>query len=198
MLVFWKHKLVIFSVPKTGTSAIDLILAPHADMALKNPPTLKHMPVYRFNRFMRPLLDAVDMKGLETFAMIREPFDWLGSWYRYRGRPELDGTKNSTGNISFDDFVLEAMKGSPEPFANVGSQSKFLSGGIGPNSVKHLFQYEQMDLACAFLEDRLGHKLDLERINTSPTKELKLKDSTIERFKRKRVEEFVIWENAKR
>ncbi len=198
MLVFWQKKLVIFSVPKTGTSALDEILAPHADIAITAPPILKHMPVYRYNRFIRPLFDVVDGKDLEGFAMVREPFDWLGSWYRYRSRPELDGMPNSTKYVTFDEFVIDAMKGRPPPHANVGSQARFLSGGTGPNGVRHLFQYEQIGLACDFLEDRLGIKIDLTRVNESKPQTLELGQNARDRYERKRHLEFDIWKGAAR
>lgn len=190
--------MVIFSVPKTGSSAIDAALAPHADIAISAPPVLKHMPVYRFNRFMSPLFGAVNAEGFEKFAIVREPFDWLGSWYRYRGRADLDGQDNSTKNVSFDDFVLGAMKGKPPPYSNVGSQGRFLSGGVGEDGVDHLFQYEQMDLAVSFLVARLGFPIELRKKNVSPRGPLELSENTKQRYQRKRPEDFEIWKNAHR
>lgn len=198
MLVFWRQKLVIFSIPKTGSSAIDSALAGHADITFSSPPVLKHMPVYRFNRFMNPLFDVVDAKDFEKFAIIREPFDWLGSWYRYRSRNELDGQDNSTKNVSFDDFVLGAMKGKPPPFANVGSQGRFLSGGVGDDGVDHLFQYEQFDTAMAFLSERLEIPIELSKKNVSPNAKMRLSENTKERYARKRPEDFALWESAHR
>ncbi len=198
MLVFWAQKLVIFSVPKTGSSAIDAALAPHADIAISSPPVLKHMPVYRFNRFMTPLFEVVNSGEFERFALVREPIDWLGSWYKYRSRPQLDGQDKSTANVSFDDFVLEARKGKPAPFANVGSQARFMGGGVGPDGVDHLFQYEQMDVAVAFLEDRLQRKIALPQKNVSPQRDLELSDAAREKYTQKRQEEFDLWAKAAR
>ena len=198
MLVFWQKKLVVFSIPKTGTSAFEKSLAPHADMVLGNPPHLKHLPVYRFNRFLDPMFDVMGAKDFEKFALIREPLDWLGSWYKYRSRSEIDGQANSCKDRSFDEFVLEAMKGKPEPFGNVGRQAKFLGGGVGPAGVDHLFQYEQINLAKDFLEDRLGHKFDLKPVNVSPKRAFTLSQNVEKRYRRKMEEDFLMWENAKR
>jgi len=198
MLVFWAQKLVIYSIPKTGSSAIDAALAPHADIAISSPPVLKHMPVYRFNRFMGPLFDVVNAGDFESFGIIREPIDWLGSWYKYRGRAQLNGQDNSTANKTFDEFVLAAMKGKPPAFANVGSQARFVGGGVGDAGIDHLFQYEQMDRAVAFLEDRLGHTISLDRKNVSPPRPLELSDDARVRYTRKREEEFTLWESAAR
>lgn len=189
---------MVFSVPKTGTSAIDQVLAPHADVAITGPPILKHLPVYRYNRFITPLWEAVEAEEFETFAMIREPLDWLGSWYRFRTRPNLNGKANSTLHVTFDEFVGEALKGKPAAFANVGSQEKFLSGGLGHNGVDHLFQYEQMPLALAFLQKRLRIDMTLSQVNTSPTMPLRLGDKITEKFHRKKAAEIALWQSAMR
>ena len=79
MLVFSKAKLVILSVPKTGTTAIEAALAPIADIAVTNPPDLKHAPVYRYNRFFRPMVEKFIGTDVDVAAVIREPVSWLGS-----------------------------------------------------------------------------------------------------------------------
>ena len=106
MLVFWKQKLVFLSVPKTGTTAIEEALAPTADMVISNPPELKHAPVYRYNRFFRPMFErACKTDDLELIAVMREPVSWLASWYRYRRRDFMRGHRNSTHDVSFEEFV---------------------------------------------------------------------------------------------
>ena len=47
MLVFWKARLVMLAVPKTGTSAYERALSPLAGMVVSDPPELKHSPVFR-------------------------------------------------------------------------------------------------------------------------------------------------------
>ena len=80
MLVFSKARLVFLSVPKTGTTAWQAALEPHAAMILRDPPELKHAPVYRYNRFFRPMLEKFLGEDLTVLAVMREPVDWLGSW----------------------------------------------------------------------------------------------------------------------
>jgi len=121
MLVFWKEKLVFLAVAKTGTTALEGALAPRAALVVRDPPILKHTPIYRYNRFLRPYLEKGGADDLETTALVRHPVSWLGSWYKYRGRDDLKGHQNSTADVSFDEFVDEYTKGRPAPFANVGS-----------------------------------------------------------------------------
>lgn len=196
MLVFWKEKLVLLAVPKTGTTAIEGALAPRASLVLRDPPHLKHSPVFRYRRFLEPFFDKAGGQTMDTMALVRHPVDWLGSWYRYRSREALAGQPNSTRGISFDDFVLEYCKGKPAPFAAVGSQSTFITGPKGDMSVDHLFRYEAMPKVISFLNSRLGQSIVLPELNVSPKAEIRLSPQTREILHRKKAAEFDIWESA--
>lgn len=174
MLVFWKAKLVLLAVPKTGTTALESALLPHADAAILNPPDKKHTPARRWRNQLAPFFESKGTRKLETMAVIREPRDWLGSWYRYRARPEIAGSAASTANLSFAQFV-EGWLSDPEPeFARVGRQSRFVSSPEGRVIVDHLFRYEDLEAAIRFLETRLEIPLTLPRRNVSVAADLTL------------------------
>jgi len=199
MLVLWKERLVFLAVPKTGTTALEGALAPKAALVFRDPPILKHTPLYRYRRLVEPLLMKAGQVELETLSVIRHPVDWLGSWYRYRHRDDLVGQPNSTRGISFDDFVVEYTKGKPAPFADVGSQAKFLtSAGDDKPGLDHLFRYEDQHKMLAFFEQRFGEPIALKRLNVSPPMALALKPETLARLEKKRPEEFEAWEGAGR
>ena len=198
MLVFWKEKLVFLAVPKTGTTAIEGALAERASLVLRDPPGLKHTPAFRFERFVLPYFGTVDDSAFETVAVIRHPVDWLGSWYRYRSRPALAGKPNSTADITFDQFVREYCKGKPKPYANVGSQARFVQDKHGGRGVTHLFRYEDQGALIAFLEDRLSVRLDLPRVNVSPVRPMSLSPEVLAHLTATRPAEFAIWEAAGR
>ncbi len=198
MLVFWKENLVLMSIPKTGSTALEGALAPRASLVLRDPPELKHAPCYRYKRFLKPLFKQVGGQNPELMAIVRNPIDWLGSWYRYRTRDDLIGHENSTRDISFDDFVLEYCKGSPAAFANVGSQNRFLRVNDGEIGAEYLFQYEQWDKVISYLEERLTMTITLKQKNVSPGIKLRLSGSVETKLREKRAEEFEIWELAKR
>ncbi|PIE16722.1 MAG: gamma-glutamyl kinase [Rhodobacterales bacterium] len=197
MLVFSKAKLVLLATPKTGSTALHDFLAPHADVAALNPPGMKHMPAYRYQRFFVPLLAACGLKNLHTMAFIREPVDWLSSWYRYRSRPALIGHKNSTAEMDFDSFVRAYMQEERPPYADVGSQFVFLSGLDGESGVNHLFRYEEMDGAVAFLSRRLGIEIALEQKNVSPQRPAELSPETREQLQDHLAHEFNLWQQAR-
>ncbi len=196
MLVFWKQKLVFLSVPKTGTTAYQQALAPLAAMVILDPPELKHAPLYRYNRFFRPMFEkAARCDDMETLAVMREPVSWLGSWYRYRRRPFMKGRANNTFDISFDAFVEAYLQGKPPGFANVGSQAKFLEPRPNGTAITHLFRYEDQPALIAFLEQRLDTRIDLPRANVSPEMPLSLSPDVAARLRRKKAEEFELYES---
>ena len=198
MLVFWKENLVLLAVPKTGSTALEGALAPRASLVLRDPPEIKHAPCYRYKRFLKPLFKQVGDKDPELMAVVRNPIDWLGSWYRYRTRDDLVGQPNSTRDISFDEFVLEYCKGSPAPFANVGSQARFLTINDGEIGAKHLFQYEQWDKVIQYLEERLDMTVTLKDKNVSPKMDLTLSEEVAAKLREKRAAEFDVWEAGRR
>ena len=198
MLVFWKEKLVFLSVPKTGTTAYQKALSSRADIVVNDPPELKHAPLYRYNRFFRPMFEKVGGSDIETLAAIREPISWLGSWYRYRRRPFMKGHPNATHDIDFDTFVEGYLMGKPPGYANVGSQAKFLEARPNGTVVTHLFQYEAQAFLQSFLENRLSLNLDLARENVSPEMDLNLSPAVERRLRRKCAPEFELWESAQR
>lgn len=196
MLVFWKQRLVMLMVPKTGTSAYEAALGHHASMVVNDPPELKHAPVYRYNRFFRPMFERVGGADLELLAVVREPISWLGSWYRYRQRDFLDGRKTSTRGMTFDAFCQAYARGDRPPFANVGSQAKFVEPRPNGVAITHLYKYENQSGLLDFLEDRLSMKIDLPRENVSPRRATELSPETEEKLRRKCAEDFAVWDRA--
>lgn len=194
MLVFSKAKLVLLCVPKTGTTAYQTALGPHAAMVVRDPPELKHAPVFRYNRFYRPALEKFIGTPLDIVAVMREPVDWLGSWYRYRRRPFTKGQRTSTHDVTFDEFIDAYTRGDKPPFANVGSQAKFLEPQKNGTAVTHLFRYDDQDGLRKFLQDRLGVTFDTGRENASPDMSLALSAETETKLRRKCADEFTLWE----
>jgi hypothetical protein len=176
MLVFWDQRLAFLATPKTGSTAIAAALESLAAVSIQRPPLLKHTTVHRYRRFIGPYLEAASKGEFTVVALMREPRDWLGSWYRYRQREDIDPAKSTRG-MSFDEFVLAWCKDPRPDFADVGSQERFLRPrqGLG---VDRLFRYEEIDRFVAFLEDRLNCEVILPRLNVSPTGTTELSAAT--------------------
>lgn len=196
MLVFWEEALVFLAVPKTGTTALQGALAPRASVVFRNPSALKHVTATTYKGHVEPLLARFGNQSFETVAVVREPIDWLGSWYRYRLRYDLVGDARSTRGMGFSHFVTEFSTPAPATFAAVGSQARFLGDQDGKVGVTHLFRYERMDALVAFLEDRLRTNISLPRLNVSPTARLDLSTGTEALLRRVHAAEFALWNQA--
>ena len=95
------------------------------------PPGQKHVSAMGYRNRLSKFFEQRGKHPMELVAVMREPVDWLGSWYRYRSRPQLDGKANSTRKISFDAFVDAWLSPDQPSFAQVGSQANFLCDEAG-------------------------------------------------------------------
>ena len=132
---------------------------------------------------------------METVAVMREPVSWLGSWYRYRRRDSMHGHPKSTHEVSFDEFIDAYCRGNRPPFANVGSQAKFLEPRPNGTSVDHLFRYEDQPKLLGFLQQRLNTILNLDRENVSPAMDLSLSPRMETKLRRKCPDEFALYDS---
>jgi len=198
MIVFIKEKLVVLSAPKTGTTSLQAALEPHASIMFRDPPGVKHINLGKYQRQIRKLIENLADGQIETFGIVRHPLDWMGSWYRYRQRDQLKGHQNSTHGVSFDAFLKAYMSEDRPHFARVGDQARFFKPRPNDQPVDHLFQYEQLDQAVAFLENRLGREIQLPRKNVSPQIDLPVSDDCYDRFQRYASDQFTLWNSVKR
>jgi hypothetical protein len=191
MLVFWEQRLAFLATPKTGSTAIAAALESLAAVSIQRPPLLKHTTVHRYRRFIGPYLEAASKDSFTLVALMREPTDWLGSWFRFRQREETDAGKSTRG-MSFDDFVRAWCQDPRPDFADVGSQGKFLRPrqGVG---VDRLFRYEEIDSFVQFLEERLDCEITLPRLNVSPPGATVVSAATAELLREVAAEDFALY-----
>jgi len=141
---------------------------------------------------VRPLMS----EPVNSIALIREPIEWLGSWYRYRQRGENLNTSSSTADVSFDEFV-EAYLGNDRPkYANVGQQAQFITGGGDKPLVTQLWRYTAIDDLTLYLRLQLGFKFKLEQVNVSPKRALSLSPENNRTLQSHFQKDFDLYENA--
>ncbi|MDW4547803.1 sulfotransferase family 2 domain-containing protein [Defluviimonas sp. D31] len=196
MLVFWKQRLVYLATPKTGSTAIEAALESLASVVIQRPPELKHTSAHRYWRFLAPYLQLAAEEDFQVVAVMREPLDWLGSWYRYRQRDNGPSPERSTAGITFNDFI-EAYLRDPQPeFARVGRQSRFLVPQKGPG-VDRIFRYDDMPGFVGFLEDRLDCEINLPRLMVSPPGSLDLDSELESRLREEHQHDFSLYNSLK-
>lgn len=192
MIFLYRAKLLILSQPKTGTTALDSALGPRASIAVNSPPEMKHTGYRKFMKFVAPWIQAqtgLARKNYEVVAVMREPIDWLGSWYRYRTREELSGGSgeragNYTGNISFEQFVLDVCKpkGEQPSYARMNSPCGVALAGERSIGVDRLFPYEDMSGLYELIEARTGKSVETKKMNVSPAMPLELSEAAREKI----------------
>lgn len=203
MIFLHKANLVILSQPKTGTTALEAALSARASIVANKPPELKHMSYRGFMTYVAPLIEAQSGQGrsdYEVIAVMREPVDWLGSWYRYRTRDELRKPGNPrginfTGDMSFDDFVRDICRPAAEqpPHAQIKTPSWVALSGTGSVGIDRLFSYESLDAFYDFITDRTGKPIETKAANVSPKMELTLEPENLERLKQHFAFEFDLY-----
>lgn len=198
MLIFLKPRIVLLSVPKTGTTALEEALAPRAEIVFRTRPEIKHLNLRQYLNRIRPLLNPLGDAPFQTVAMIREPLDWLGSWYRFRARDQLIGHPNSTAHVGFAQFVDDYLAPGQRPdHARLGRQSDFLIDHDGAVAVDHIFRYEAMPALVDFLSERLECRIALGRSNVSPAAATDLPPDSLARLRKAMARETAIWQGAR-
>jgi hypothetical protein len=192
MLVFWEQRLAFLATPKTGSTAIEAALESVSSLTIQRPPVLKHTSAQRFHRFLGPYLAVASGHEFSVSALMREPCDWLGSWYRYRQRDDITDPRKQTNHVTFEEFVLAYCQDTPPEFAAVGSQSRFLADKKG-RGIDHLFRYEDIESFVVFLEDRLGFEIILPRLNVSPLAAMDLSGKAHDKLRSTCADDFNIY-----
>lgn len=198
MLIFLKPRIVLLSVPKTGTTALEQALGERAEIAFRGRPEIKHLNLRQYLNRILPLLLPLGGAPFETVAVIREPLDWLRSWYRFRARDALLGQRNSTAGVSFEAFLEAYLAPGRRPdYARLGRQSDFLIDHDGRIAVDHLFRYEAMPALVDFLSARLGHEITLPHANVSPEAATDLTPQAEARARAVLAGDHALWQGAR-
>lgn len=172
MLIFLEKNLVFLATPKTGSTAIESALEPLASLSIMRPPHLKHSDYGCFRRHIAPWLTPLQHQHLTTVAVMREPIEWLRSWYRFRMRDDVEDPLHEMTGVTFADFVQSYISPDGRLRARIGTQSSFLSDQ--GQTVDHIYRYEDMDDFTEFMEERLDCVLHLPRVNVPPSVDVSL------------------------
>lgn len=95
--------LVYLATPKAGSTEVEQALGNLVDFRFSR--RRKHLNARVYHSRVVPFLKT---SLNEVIAVIREPMDWLRSWYRYRVRLPQDNPR-STDGVSFHDFASAAL-----------------------------------------------------------------------------------------
>ncbi len=192
---------VFLAAPKTASTSIEQAFRSHADVSMKTNP-FKHTRYAQFQRFLQPWLDSKGFprESYEVVCVVREPIDWLASWWRYRSREELANPsrryhRNYAGHLSFEQFARGYM-GGEEQSAQVGRQAKFVQPRSGEAGVDRLFRYDRLDLLVDFLSEKVGEEVGIGTSNVSPKRSFSLPEACERELREFFAPEYRLYEGA--
>ena len=164
MLIFWKERLVVIANTKTGSTSLESAFEGLAEVVVSRPAPLKHTTARAYRRHVAPwLADQAGGAAFETVALVREPLDWLGSWFRDRA-----GSGELPAGTDFAGFGRDVLAAPPPAHARLVTQAEMLCDPDGAPLVDALFRYDAIGRFVDFLEDRLGCEITLPRLRVSP------------------------------
>ena len=155
------------AMTKTGSTAVERAFQRHAELVVRRPPTMKHATARTFDTVFVPVLEHYGhpRESYELVCVVREPVDWVNSWWRYRARPGSEGSPHHTGDVSFDEFAERIVAGE----VDLGTATNFVRTRPGRPPVDRVYRYEHLDEAIAWMAGRLGVEVPaVQRVNTSP------------------------------
>jgi len=168
------HGFVVLANPKAASTALERTYARFADFTSGSSPRWKHLTWRDYREIFG---DYFERNGCQVFAVVRPPFELLGSWWRYRQRPEiLDPAspvhQNRTSEVSFIEWLHEWGSDNPPPRARIRNQKETLCDDNGEPAAIRFIDYSQLPVLCAKLNELLGRDIELVRANTSPSLDL--------------------------
>lgn len=103
MLISVKKRFIFMANSKTGSTSIESALKPHAEFVRGGTPQVKHMTWMDARKTFERLFDTAGFapETFFRFGVIREPADWVLSWYNYRRFTKTGGIPEG---MSFEAF----------------------------------------------------------------------------------------------
>lgn len=86
MLISTSKQFIFAANTKTASTSIEHILAPHSEIVCDDNSAVKHMSLANALKEFGPILSETEggAEGYFKFGVIRDPIEWIGSWFRYR------------------------------------------------------------------------------------------------------------------
>lgn len=173
MLISLEKRFIFIANTKTGSTSIERALAPYADIRHDGTPERKHVGIRDVLKECRSVFEQPGT-GPETFlkfGVMRDPVDWIYSWFRYRKRR---GARNPLPiDMTFEEFwerrdwTFQNKKGQKNLQKN-----RFISQD-GDILMDRIIPYPELATGFAEICENLGLEVTLPRTNVSEIKPTK-------------------------
>ena len=108
MLLSFDRRFLFVANTKTASTSIEVVLRPHAQIVRAETPARKHVPLsMALSEYKGAFAEAGCPPGrLLKFGVMRDPLDWIGSWFRYRKGNQVEAPLPP--DMSFAEFWARA------------------------------------------------------------------------------------------
>ena len=157
MLLSVEHRFLFIANKKAASSSIEAALQNQCEVRVCKNSRLKHMSAgtarHLFEDFVQE--SQVSWKDLFKFAVVRDPTEWVTSWFNFRSREQLrsTGSKYYAGHVEFAEFVNEVCSARPVPYAQIGDQNGCLKDQ-GNIAVDLIVAFDKLSDTVSVLADR--------------------------------------------
>ncbi|HUF57319.1 MAG TPA: sulfotransferase family 2 domain-containing protein [Thermohalobaculum sp.] len=167
MLISVSKRFVFVANTKAASTSFEHRLFPYCEIQRAGTPERKHIPLAKIlGHEYRFLFDNPDYPAdtFFKFGVIRDPIEWIGSWYRYR-----KGNKTQApipAGMSFQDFY-EKMDWNFVGWGRKFLQSDKFRSESGHILADYLIPYEDLEVHAKIIFDAYGIEGDLPKKNSS-------------------------------
>ncbi len=149
MMISTKLGFGFVCVPKCASTSVEAYIRKSCNIICSGEPPLKHLSYREYEQGLMPLLAQKGFGDIRMFAVLRQPVDWVRSWYTFRARKVLTDPahphhRNYTGDIGFEQFVEAVVSDRPASYARIRSQWHYLQNGAGELGVTTLFAVDNV------------------------------------------------------
>ena|ERR1700749_1892086 len=165
MLLSLSQKFIFVANLKAASTAIENLLGGKCEVCITETRFGKHDGLSQISQKFSWVERHVPYKDFFVFGVVREPVDYLLSLFNSHRKPDFDGERQSTKDMSFDDFleIWCARSWQARP------QAERFTDRHGRFQMSHLIDMAQLDREFPQICARLGRDpVVVERDNSSP------------------------------
>lgn len=171
MLIGVQKRFVFVANSKTASTSIEKTLRPHAEIERGGSPNRKHI-------HMRAALKEYDFlfgnpayapETFFRFGVMRDPLDWLQSWFRYRRGNKVHSPLPR--EMTFEEFWQKKDWNIQRKDGTRNLQRRFFTGADDEMLVDYIIPYEDLGTHFGLICESMGLKSPLQERNVSRIKD---------------------------
>lgn len=157
----------------------------------------KHTTAAQYQNSVAPFLRQFSGARPEIVALMRDPIEYIRSWYRYRSRLTDPENPRTLKNISFESFAIGTTQDPQPVFAAIRNQSHYLMLKDESVPVHHLFDYDEHERIQTFFSDRFHEDIEFPVRNVSPFVPTPLSDEAEQSLRKVHARDFALFDRLR-